>query len=114
MLTPEIEKLVYPIIRDKCSKYKAKAIAIGNTFDHVHLMLMIDPVTNISTLIKEIKGAASFAVNHETNSCLYWQDGFGALSVGKHECDKIKNYVEKQKEHHNINDLMSVFEKDVI
>ena len=70
--------------------------------DHIHLLLSINPNTNIAILVKEIKGTTSYFINHKTQDILYWQDGYGVMSVSKSRLEVIKRYVENQKKHHGL------------
>jgi hypothetical protein len=47
-------------------------------------------------------GASSYSVNKETSSTLYWQDGYGCLSIGKSSLSRVVTYVLKQKERHGL------------
>jgi putative transposase len=112
MINETIEKTIYPIIESKVEIHKAKIIAKGNTMDHIHLLLSISPVTNIAVLVKEIKGTTSYFTNHKTRENLYWQDGYGVLSVSKSGLEVVKRYVENQKDHHGLaNGIIPVLEQ---
>jgi putative transposase len=111
-LTKLIENTIYPIIDLKVAIHKAYVIAKGNTMDHMHLLLSISPDTNIAVLVKEIKGTTSYFVNHKTQDTLYWQDGYGILSLSKSGLEVVKKYVENQKDHHGLdNGIIPVLEK---
>ena len=113
MLTGFIENTIYPIIKSKISSHKACVIAKGNTMDHIHLLLSISPDTNIAVLVKEIKGTTSYFTNHKTQDSLYWQDGYGVLSVSKSGLEIVKRYVENQKNHHVLeNGIIPALEKN--
>jgi putative transposase len=115
LLTKNIENTIYPIIESKALSHKASVIAKGNTGDHIHLLLSINPDTNIANLVKEIKGATSYFTNHKTKDNLYWQDGYGVLSVSKSGLEVVKRYVENQMNHHGVdNGIISVLEKSSI
>lgn len=112
MINEEVESNIHSIINEKANKHKANTVAIGNTLDHIHLLLSISPETSIAMLIKEIKGSSSFFINHKTKQVLYWQDGYGALSVSKFGLEKVKMYVENQKTHHKVRkDIIEILEK---
>lgn len=100
MIKEDVERTLDSVIEAKVQSNKASILAIGSTMDHVHLLLSISPETNISVLVKEIKGTTSFYINHKTEGNLYWQDGYGALSVSKSGLDVVKKYIKNQKEHH--------------
>lgn len=101
-LTSEVEREVCNIIQAKCKKFNINLLAVGNTEDHIHMVVSINPNLKISEFIAEIKGASSFWVNKETSSTLYWQDGYGCLSIDKSSLSRVVKYVLKQKEHHGL------------
>ena len=112
LINEKIEKSIYDIVKDKCKKFKIDLIAVGNTTDHIHLLISINPGVKITEFMAEIKGTTSHFVNHEIRETLYWQDGYGALSISKSGLSFVKRYVENQKEHHNNkNDLVEILEK---
>jgi len=112
MIKETVEETIYPIIESKVENHKASIIAKGNTMDHIHLLLSISPEANIAMLVKEIKGTSSYFTNHKTQENLYWQDGYGVLSVSKSGLEVVKRYVENQKEHHGSdNGVISLLEK---
>lgn len=99
-LSSLVEREVYNIIQAKCKKFDIDLLAVGNMEDHIHMVVSINPNIKISEFMAEIKGASSFYVNKETSSTLYWQDGYGCLSIDKSSLKRIVTYVLKQKEHH--------------
>ena len=101
-LSPDVEREVCNIIQAKCLKFDTALLAVGNTEDHIHIVVSINPKIRISEFIAEIKGASSYYVNNETSSTLYWQDGYGCLSIDKSSLPRIVTYVLKQKEHHSL------------
>ena len=109
-LTTDIEKSITDIIRMKAERQKARVIAIGNTTDHIHVVVSIHPDTVISTMLKEMKAASSYFVNHKLGKAFYWQEGYGALTVSKQGLEKVRKYVENQKTHHAQNSVMELFE----
>lgn len=109
-LTADIEKPIIDIIKRKAAGQKGKVIAFGNTIDHIHLLVSIHPDTAISTILKEMKAASSYHVNHTLGKAFYWQEGYGALTVGKQGLEKVREYVENQKTHHAQNTVMELYE----
>lgn len=111
MILEEIEKVIYTIIEDKCREQGTKIIAIGNTKDHIHLLLSIMPKVAIGDLVKNIKGSTAYYINHKTEKTLYWQDGYGAISISKNAIYSVKQYIEQQKQHHAQNNIQGLLEK---
>lgn len=96
----DVEGLIFQVVKDKCHKYGFELIAVGNSTDHIHILTAINPREKLSDFIQEVKGASAYRVNHYTSHELYWQDGYGCISIGKPALGNIKRYVMNQKEHH--------------
>ena len=112
MKKEDVETRIKEIIKEKVSRHKSEIIALENTEDQVQLLLAISPESKISELVKEIKGSSSYCINQKSGGNLYWQDGYGILSVSKSGLDVVKRYVQNQKEHHiKDNNLIKILEK---
>ena len=111
MLTPDIEETIINIMHVKAKKHKANILAIGGTENHVHVLISMHPDTVLSEIIKEMKASSSYFVNHNMGKNLYWQDGYGALSVSKKGIEKLKEYINHQKEHHANVNTVELYEK---
>lgn len=96
----DVEGLIYQVVKDKCHKYGFELMAIGNTPDHIHILLAINPREKLADFIREVKGASAYWVNHQTSHELYWQDGYGCISISKSALENVIRYVKNQKEHH--------------
>lgn len=111
LINSDVEVIVHNIIKDKCKKFNSEVIAIGNIEDHIHLLLSIHPALKLSDLIAEIKGTSSFFINSQTNHILYWQDGYGVMSISTSVLPIVKKYVDNQKNHHKSLELLEYLEK---
>ena len=76
------------------------SLAFGNTEDHIHLLLSINPNIKIADFVAEAKGASSHYINHKLGKLLYWQDGYGCFSIGRSELILVKQYIFNQQKHH--------------
>ena len=63
--------------------------------------------------VRRSKGASSHFLNKESglNETLYWQDGYGVVSVRKREIPAISDYIRRQKEHHRVGTLIEELER---
>jgi putative transposase len=57
-----------------------------------------------------MKAASPYFINQNLGKVLYWQEGYGALSVSKNGLEKVRNYVMNQKNHHTQKTTMELFE----
>ena len=77
-------------------------LEIGGMPDHVHLLVKFKPIVAISDMLQLIKGNSSKWVNAERHSMrkFGWQDGYAAYSVSESQVDAVREYVQRQEEHH--------------
>jgi putative transposase len=62
---------IHNVIIAKCQKFDLRLIAIGNTENHVHLLLSINPKIRLSEFIAEVKGATSyFVITKQKMDCI--------------------------------------------
>ncbi len=67
----------------------------------------------VADVAKNIKGSSSHYINKETDlgEVLYWQDGYGVITIREAEIPKVLKYIRNQKEHHRSGTLSDVLEK---
>ena len=63
MINTRVEASLSAIINVKAKKHKTEIIEIGNTCNHIHILVSVSPNTMISDMVKEMKATTSF-VNH--------------------------------------------------
>lgn len=79
-----------------------KALSIGGTQDHVHVLLSLPATLPVSKAVQLIKGGSSKWI-HDTFAGLRkfaWQEGYGAFSVNVSLLEDTIRYIESQGEHH--------------
>jgi REP element-mobilizing transposase RayT len=87
-----------------------KALAIGGTDDHTHLLLSLPSSIAIATAMREIKSASSHWMHENcTLPAFAWQDGYGAFSIGTAQIEATSAYIANQAEHHRKRDFQSEF-----
>jgi hypothetical protein len=79
-----------------------KAMAIGGTVDHVHMLLWMSPTTSISETMRVVKTNSSRWVNRECGAKrnFAWQAGYGAFSVSHSSASSVVKYIRGQEAHH--------------
>ena len=102
LITPEIEDGLFGYMHGIVENNKSKLILANGTANHVHLLISLGKVISISELVGDIKRDSSVWIKDKNAkfSKFYWQEGYGAFSVGQTEVDVVMNYISKQKEHH--------------
>ena len=89
----------------------AKLIIANGTSDHIHLLISLSKKFDIPNLVGDIKRDSSVWVKEQDSQFknFYWQRGYGAFSVGQTEINVVKNYIAKQKEHHQKKDFKAEY-----
>jgi len=84
-------------------KLDCSPVIIGGVADHVHILSTISKSSSISKIIGELKRVSSIWIKSKASDLnnFYWQDGYGAFSVGKNNIDTVRRYIENQEIHHN-------------
>jgi len=78
--------------------------------DHVHTLFLLNPQIPLADVIKQVKGASAYFINHSDliRDKFSWQTGYAAFAVSQSATDKVFLYIEHQKEHHQ----KKTFEKE--
>ena len=111
LIKPEIENDLFGYLHGIVENNKSKLILANGTANHVHLLISLGKVLSISELIGDIKRDSSSWIKKQDASFsqFYWQEGYGAFSVGQTEDETVINYIAKQKEHHETKDYKTEF-----
>lgn len=108
MLTPTVERFVHNFIRNSCRQTDGVYFEeVNGTETHVHLAVRIEPHVTPSKFIGDLKGASSFETNrHFKRPLLEWQRGYGVVSFNRKQLSFVRDYIQRQKEHHDNNKLV--------
>ena len=78
-----------------------KALAVGGTRDHAHVLISLPPKMPIAKAMQLIKAGSSKWMHDKIRHGLFeWQEKYGAFSVGISQLDATKRYIQNQKKHH--------------
>lgn len=78
-----------------------KALAVGGTDNHSHLLLSLPATMPLAKAVQLIKGGSSKWMNDSGSKDFAWQQGYGALSVGISQKANTLVYIENQLIHHH-------------
>jgi REP element-mobilizing transposase RayT len=80
---------------------KFRAIAVGGTRDHAHVLVSLPTTMAIAKAVQLIKGGSSLWINdHLTDRSFDWQDGYAAFTIGISQLQTTIRYIENQEKHH--------------
>jgi putative transposase len=111
-LTRAIRDRLWPYLGGIARENKMRALAVGGTADHVHVLLSLPATLAVSKALQLLKGNSSKWM-HETFPELRrfsWQEGYGAFSIGISGIENPVHYIETQEEHHRIRGFREEFE----
>jgi putative transposase len=107
LIQPQVEHRLFGYLREKANQMGCEVYAINGWHDHVHVLVSIPPKHSVSDVVKNLKGASAFHINHDVpgpqDGWFGWQRGYGVFSLGERQIAVAEEYVARQKEHHSEN-----------
>lgn len=101
-ITADVRERIYACIRTKCEDLGCRVHAVGGTEDHVHLAVSIPANVAVARVAHRVKGSSSHLVNAEAlGHGLYWQAGYGAMSIRKKDVPSVRRYIAEQPLRHS-------------
>ena len=64
LIQPAIERRLYAYLLNKARELEVRVYAINGWFDHVHLVGSVPPKHAVAYVVKRLKGASAFDLNH--------------------------------------------------
>jgi putative transposase len=98
-LHPDADPWIARWVGTKCGELGVRLLAIGNGFDHVHVLVTHPPTLSVASIAHRLKGATSHILAPRLPEGFGWQDGYFAESVD--DVGRVAEYVRKQRGHHD-------------
>ncbi len=111
LIVPEIERMLYAIIRKKCEEKGGLAFVVNGMPDHVHVVTTIPPKVAASDFVGFVKGASSYVVQASYDLPFAWQRGYGLFTLSRRSLSQAIAYVQQQKEHHEAGTAIPALER---
>lgn len=118
--TKDRRKLIVPAWRDRLFAYiggiarenSIKALAVGGTDDHAHVLASLPSTMSVAKAIQLLKGGSSKWVHDAfpEATTFAWQEGYGAFGIGVSAVQDTIGYIARQEDHH----LTRTFEDEFI
>jgi putative transposase len=107
LITPEIETDLFRYMHGIVENNQSKLILANGTTNHVHLLISLSKTIGISEIVGDIKRDSSVWIKKQDGRFkdFYWQEGYGAFSVGQTQIGDVIKYISNQKEHHRQKDF---------
>jgi REP element-mobilizing transposase RayT len=99
-IRPERQTDLWSYLRGIARTNGFKAVAIGGTANHVHVLLSLPATMPVAKAVQLLKGGSSKWLNDTDPGQFGWQDGYGAFSVGISQQADTVAYINSQSEHH--------------
>jgi putative transposase len=102
-ITREVQPELFRYMGGILNNIECPPIQIGGVTDHVHVLCSLSKKITTIKLLEELKKSSSkwMKTKGEGLRSFYWQDGYGAFSVGYSQIKDVQYYIEKRYEHHN-------------
>ena len=104
VLTSAVRDRLWPYIGGIARENKMKAVSVGGTADHAHLLILIPPTIAVAKAVQLVKGGSSKWLHENFLSLrnFAWQEGYGAFSIGASQVAEVAAYIARQEEHHRV------------
>ena len=104
VITDEIRKSLWAYMGAVSRNNRMKALAVGGTADHVHILLSLSSSISVAEGIRLIKGNLSKWINETFPSAkrFAWQTGYGAFSISRSFIPRTIAYINAQAFHHRV------------
>jgi REP element-mobilizing transposase RayT len=97
-----VENQIHQFISDQLREQDCPVRIINGMPDHIHCLFLLSPQKTISDVVKQIKGSSSHFINQQEliPEKFSWQTGYAAYSVSESVVNKVFEYIQNQKTHH--------------
>ena len=100
LIPAEHQDALWSFIRGIANKNGFKALIVGGTDDHVHILLSLPATMPLAKAVQLLKGASSRWMNESHVPKFSWQEGYGAFTLGVSQKSRTVDYIKRQEEHH--------------
>jgi REP element-mobilizing transposase RayT len=106
-LSRPARKVLFVHMQKEGEEKGIRIVAINGVEDHVHLLLQLMPSQNLAQVVRSIRSASSDWLNENKLLAVpfEWEDNYYALSVSPSSVKQVKDFIEKQEEHHKTKNL---------
>ncbi len=102
VITREVQPRLEEHIKAYSSHNSIVVDRISVQIDHVHVLLSLKSNQQLDMVLQLLKGESSHWMNASKmiRGRFSWQRGFAAFSVGLFQLDRVRQYIDRQDEHH--------------
>jgi len=102
LIVPPLQEELFPYIGGIIRENRGTLLEIGGMPDHIHLLARLSPTIAVSDMLRLIKTNSSKWVNERPAAAgrFEWQTGYAAFSVSESQVPTVRQYIQRQREHH--------------
>ena len=100
LIPAEVQPDLWAFIGGVVRKNGFKALIVGGTENHVHILLSLAATVTLAKTMQLVKGASSHWMNEKFRTQFAWQEGYGAFTEGVSQQSDTIAYIKGQAEHH--------------
>lgn len=86
-----------------------KALAVGGTSDHAHVLLSLPPRIAVAKAVQLVKAGSSKWMRQKHARLFSWQECYGAFTIGASQVAATVRYIAEQQKHHARRDYRAEF-----
>jgi REP element-mobilizing transposase RayT len=107
LLARPARKVLFAHMQKEGDEKGIRIVSINGVEDHMHLLLQLMPSQNLVQVVKSIRNASAGWLNENKllTAEFQWEEGYFALSVSPSNVKQVKDFIEKQEEHHKTKTL---------
>ncbi|MCQ2288997.1 MAG: transposase [Muribaculaceae bacterium] len=105
MTIPEIASdNLYRYINGIVKRRQSNVLAINGIGNHVHILVELSSSVSLSDMVRDIKQSSSKWMKTQPVFVQFagWGKEYGAFSCSATNLERVKGYIKRQKEHHNV------------
>ena len=102
LIRPDVEDELFAYIGGIIKENQSQPIKINGIENHIHILAIMSKNIALSKFVEEIKRNSSrwIKTKGEHYQNFAWQGGYAGYSVSQSVVERVKKYIENQKEHH--------------
>jgi putative transposase len=100
MIAVDLQDGLWSFMGGIARKNGFKALIVGGTEDHVHILLSLPATIPLAKAVQLLKGSSSRWMNDTHTNGFSWQEGYGAFTLGVLQKPRTIDYIKRQAEHH--------------
>ncbi len=102
LITNDIRRELHAYMIGVLRNLESPSIRINSVETHAHLLFLLSKKQALEYVIEEVKRATSKWIKTKDPAFarFYWQEGYGAFSIGQEEVKRLTRYIDGQALHH--------------